>query len=237
MGINIEKRPSDSPFVEMVWRSRSEDISTFISIAGFQLDLVVWKEDDKIHAALIGPETRATTAPVPSHTEFFGIIFRPGVFMPHLSLTMLVDRNFNFSISSGHTFWLKNATYELPTYENAESFVKRLVRDDILAQEPVIESVLRGCPPDMSLRSVQRRFLGATGLSYRTMQQIDRARQAAILLRQGVSILDTVYETGYFDQAYLTKSLKYFIGQTPTQLIDTSKSAQLSLLYKTHSFR
>jgi methylphosphotriester-DNA--protein-cysteine methyltransferase len=66
------------------------------------------------------------------------------------------------------------------------------------------------------------------------MQQIERARRATLLLQQGVSIADTVYQTGYFDQAYLTKSLKYFIGQTPTQLMDQTK--QLSLLYKTDSF-
>jgi AraC-like DNA-binding protein len=68
------------------------------------------------------------------------------------------------------------------------------------------------------------------------MHQIERARRAAILLQEGISILDTAYELGYFDHAHLTKSLKHFIGQTPTQLIDQSKAEQLSLLYKTDAF-
>jgi AraC-like DNA-binding protein len=38
------------------------------------------------------------------------------------------------------------------------------------------------------------------------------------LLQQGVSILDTVYEVGYADQAHMTRSLKRLIGQTPTQI-------------------
>jgi hypothetical protein len=50
-------------------------------------------------------------------------------------------------------------------------------------------------------------------------------------LKQGVSILDTVYQAGYFDQAHLTRSLKYLIGQTPGQIIRAEE--QLSFLYKT----
>ena len=35
----------------------------------------------------------------------------------------------------------------------------------------------------------------------------------------GVSILDTAYEAGYFDQPHLTRSLKQFIGRTPAQIL------------------
>lgn len=70
----------------------------------------------------------------------------------------------------------------------------------------------------MSLRTVQYRILRSTGLSQRTIRQIERARYAAILLKQGVSILDTVYEAGYSDQPHLTRSLKHFIGHTPAEI-------------------
>ena len=40
---------------------------------------------------------------------------------------------------------------------------------------------------------------------------------------------------GYFDHAHLTKSLKHYIGQTPTQISDKERAQQLSLLYKTDS--
>ena len=46
-----------------------------------------------------------------------------------------------------------------------------------------------------------------------------------------MSILDTVHEAGYYDQAHLTKSLKYLIGQTPVQIVRGTQ--QLSFLYKT----
>jgi AraC-like DNA-binding protein len=44
---------------------------------------------------------------------------------------------------------------------------------------------------------------------------------------------DVVYEAGYFDQPHLTRALKHFIGQTPAQIMDRSRSQQLSFLYKT----
>ena len=63
--------------------------------------------------------------------------------------------------------------------------------------------------------------------------QIERARLAAILLREEVSILDVVSRLGYFDQAHLTRSLRRFIGETPAKIQQGQK--QLSFLYKTAS--
>jgi methylphosphotriester-DNA--protein-cysteine methyltransferase len=69
------------------------------------------------------------------------------------------------------------------------------------------------------------------------IRQIERARYATVLLREGMSILDVVYEAGYFDQPQLTRSLKYFIGQTPTQIMQKNGPEQLSFLYKTEPLR
>jgi methylphosphotriester-DNA--protein-cysteine methyltransferase len=64
----------------------------------------------------------------------------------------------------------------------------------------------------------------ATGLRQNHIRQYKRAQQAARLLQQGVPILDTVYEAGYFDQPHLTRSLKQFIGYTPAQIIHIPES-------------
>ncbi len=47
----------------------------------------------------------------------------------------------------------------------------------------------------------------------------------------GVSILDTVHQAGYFDQAHLTRSLRRLIGETPMRLREHVR--QLSFLSKT----
>lgn len=64
---------------------------------------------------------------------------------------------------------------------------------------------------------MRHRFLRATGLTQGTILQIERAKRASALLEQGVPILDTVYEAGYFDQPHLTRSLRRFVGKTPAQ--------------------
>ena len=109
----------------------------------------------------------------------------------------------------------------------------RLRRRDLLVHDPIVESALRGEPQELSPRSIQRHFLQATGLTQSSIRQIERARFATMLLQQGVSIADTIDETGYADQAHLTRSLKYFIGKTPSQIVRKTEPEQLSLLYKT----
>ncbi|MDQ2715311.1 MAG: helix-turn-helix domain-containing protein [Chloroflexota bacterium] len=59
-----------------------------------------------------------------------------------------------------------------------------------------MKAVLAGQPPEMSLRTVRRRFLFATGLTYKAIEQIERAKQAAALLEQGASLLDITYQAG-----------------------------------------
>ena len=76
--------------------------------------------------------------------------------------------------------------------------------------------------------------MGIIYLTQATARQIERARYATLLLQHGSSILDTTYEAGYFDQPHLTRSLKHFIGQTPAQIQEKSRSLpQMPFLYKT----
>jgi AraC-like DNA-binding protein len=65
---------------------------------------------------------------------------------------------------------------------------------------------------------VRHHFQQATGLSHKQVTQIERAQRAAHLLKGGVSILDTVYELGYYDQPHMTRALKQWVGYTPAQL-------------------
>jgi len=134
------------------------------------------------------------------------------------------------------SFWLNGSTWEVPNYDNADTFVEWLVRDDLLVIDRAVLAALQGERADSTLRTLQRRFLQATGVTQGTIRQIERARYAALLLKQGVSIVDAVYEAGYFDQPHLTRSMKYFIGRTPADLLHDDGSEQLSFLYKTRLF-
>ncbi len=218
MSISFEERASDSPLVERIWHSHSEYAGSFISIAAIHWEMVVTRYKGKTILTVRGPETKATPQAFPAEAEWFGIDFKLGTFMPHLPPENLLDhQNANLPEATSQSFWLHGSTWQFPTYENVDTFVDRLVREGLLVHDPVVEMVLQGRPP-LALRAVQGRFLRATGLTQKLIQQIKRARHAAMLLRHGAKPLDTVGEAGYFDQSHLTKSLKHFIGLTPTHI-------------------
>jgi len=215
----FEERAADSPFVETVWRTQSERAGTFTSAAVSHWEMVVAHYQGETSLTVRGPETEAMPALCPEGTEFFGIQFKLGTFMPHLPVSNLVNDSLTLPEAARKSFWLYSNAWQFPNYENVENFVDRMARDGLLVYEPIVETVLQNQGQELSLRSIQRRFLRATGLTHGTVQQIERARQAAKLLAQGVSILDTVDLAGYADQPHLTRSLKRFMGQTPAQIL------------------
>jgi len=215
----FEQRPSNSSFVEAIWRTQSEQAGSFDSTAAIHSGMVVMKHNGKTILTVRGPETKVTLADFPADAEWCGIIFKLGTYMPHLPPHMVMDRReVNLPEASSKSFWLYNSAWQFPNFENADTFIERLVREGLLVRDPVVDAALQGQLPELSLRSVQRRFLHATGLTHNTVYQIERAGRAMTLLRQGVSILDAVCEAGYADQPHLTRALKRFMGQTPAQI-------------------
>jgi len=237
MIFTYDERPSDSPFVERIWRAHSERAGSFSSVAMSHWEMVVTRHQDKTTLTVRGPETKATPLHCPADGEWLGIRFKLGTVMPHLPASKLVDGAVNLPNAASQSFWLHGSAWQFPDFENADTFVDWLVRDRLIVREPVVEAALQGQLKELSIRTARRHFLRTTGLTQSAVRQIERARYATILLQQGVSILDAVYEVGYYDQPHLTRSLKYFIGQTPTQIMDSSRSEQLSFLYKTEPFR
>jgi helix-turn-helix protein len=232
MFLTFEDRVSDSPFVERVWRSHSERGGPFVSMAAANFEIAVSRLEGRTFLTLRGPETKATTILCPPGGDWLGIRFRLGTFMPRLPPEQLRDHNdVTLPDASSRSFWLNGSAWEYPDFDNAEAFVARLVQKGILTRDPAVDAVLGRQPLLQSIRSAQRHFLRATGLTHRAVRQIERARYATNLLRQGTSILDAVHDAGYFDQAHLTRSLTHLIGQTPVEI--GRRQTQLSFLYKT----
>jgi AraC-like DNA-binding protein len=194
--------------------------------------IVVTRLAGKTSLTVRGPETRATIADCPADGEWIGFHFKLGTFMPLLPAGVLRDRNdVTLGEASGRSFWLNGSAWEYPTFENAEAFVQRLTNARLIVTDPCVQDVLRGRAHERSPRTDQRHFSRATGMTYGSIRQIERARHATILLRQRASLADAAYEAGYFDQAHLTRSLKRFVGQTPGEIARSEQ--QLSLLYNT----
>lgn len=232
--IHFHERASDHPFVDKVWRCYSDRGDTFLSVAANSFEMAITRLEGKTFLTLRGPETTATTIDCPAEGQWVCIRFKPGTFMPRFLPGLLRDhRDVTLPAATARSFWLNGSSMEYPSFDNAESFVGRLAKSGILSRDPIVEDTLLRQPRELSLRSAQRHFLRSTGVTYARFRQIERARYAAILLRDRAAILDVVSRLGYFDQAHLTRSLKRFIGETPTRIIQGQK--QLSFLYKTAS--
>ena len=230
--IVFQDRPSDSPFVEKIWRCHSERGDDFLSVAASHFEMAVTRLRGKLFITLRGPETKATTVHCPAEGEWLGIRFKLGTFMPRFLPGSLRDqKDVNLPGATGRSFWLKGSAWPYPDFDNAETFVQRLAKAGLIASDSVVDAALQRQPSALSVRSTQRHFLRATGITYAAYRQIERARYATNLLREGISILDAVHLAGYFDQAHLTRSLRYLIGETPTKIIRAER--QLSFLYKT----
>ena len=230
MLITFADRPSDSPLVERVWRSHSDRAGVFHSIATCHWDVVVTRLRGRTTLTVHGPETKATLADCPAEGEWFGVRFKVGTFMPLMRCGDLRDRNdVTLPNATGRSFWLNGSPWDFPSFENAETFVKRLVQRGLIMTDRTVDKTLRGELQDVTTRTEQRRVLQVTGLTCGAICQIERARRAVMLLKRGTPILDVVFETGYYDQAHLTRSLQRFIGQTPARIARGNE--QLSLLY------
>ncbi|MER6377001.1 helix-turn-helix domain-containing protein [Streptomyces mirabilis] len=235
LGLEIESRPSELPYIERVWCSRSDDVGRMTSIATSHWELVFWEHEGQVRAAVLGPEPHACPAPVPKDATFFGISFALGTSMPHVPISRLVGGNAEIPDVTRRSVWLKGSAWHVPDYDNTEAFVRRMVREGIVACDPLVPAVLDGAIPDVSERTLQRRFVAATGLTRGTIRQIHRARQAAVLIQEGAPAQDVVHRLGYFDQPHLARSLTRYIGRTATQLSAPDRAEPLSLLYKPSS--
>jgi AraC-like DNA-binding protein len=185
--------------------------------------MVFARFNGQVRSLLVGPLPSAGQAFWKAGAEILWIKFRLGTFMPHLPTRQMLDSETEMLQASSRSFWLHGSAWEFPDYENADTFISRLVHEEILAQDRVVKQILQGHPLDVPARTVRHRFLRATGLTRAYILQMERAQKAAALLEQGKPILDTVFESGYYDQPHLTRSLKQWIGHTPAQLLAMSQ--------------
>jgi hypothetical protein len=225
MTLVVEHRLSDSPYIESVMHGQSLQDGSAIRPAEICWHMVFVCAQGNFHPLVVGPLTTAGVADWAEGGEILWVKFKPGVFMPHLSFDHLLDRETALPEGTGQSFWLKSSTWQLPSYENVETFINRLVREEVLVCDPVVSTVLNDQPHDFAPRTIRHRFQRATGLTQKQIQQITRAQQAAALLQQGISILDTVHEAGYFDQPHLTRALRQWIGYTPAQILSSGEPA------------
>src|ERR1700738_543962 len=154
MSFLFEARASDSPYIEAVWRGQAGRDYAPICPASNRWHLLFLKQNGKVKVSVEGPLTKATPVTQDEGTEWLGVTFQPGTFLPSMSIRNLLDERAILPLAAKTSFELAGSRWQFPDYENVETFVKRLVREDLLVSDPVVKAVLAGQQPEMSLRTV-----------------------------------------------------------------------------------
>lgn len=218
MSLVFEARLPESPYLASVMHGHTLREDCVQRPAESHWHLVFVTQGRKRQVFLTGPLRTAGQAAWGADAEILWLKFALGSYMPHLPFKHLMDQQTPLPEAASRSVWLKGMATAWPTYDTAEMFVQRLVREDVLRRDPLIAAALADHAPLVPERTLRHRFLHATGLTQGKVRQMARAQHAVDLLARGTSILDTVHEAGYFDQPHLARSLRQYIGRTPAQI-------------------
>ena len=204
MSILHEERSSDSPYIETVTRGWTLSDGSSIRPAETNWHMVFARDASRgrAHPLVVGPLSTSGVASWGAGAEILWIKFKLGTFMPHLPARDFLDGETNLPGAASQSFWLKGSAWQFPDYDNVETFIDRLVREEVLVCDPIVSAALQDQLPEMSARTVRHRFRRAIGLSQSHIRQFERAQQPDVLLKQGISILDVVYQLGYLSRGH-----------------------------------
>jgi hypothetical protein len=179
---------------------------------------IIRRRDGGVGVLRTGLTTRTVIFPHAPGDEILVVSFKPSAFMPMMPGETMRDRGFMLETHGSARFRIGADVLDIPTFENADVFADRLVRRAVVQNNDLVASVIDGRPKATSERTLQRHFLGTTGLTYKRFTLIQRAQSAVALLREGRPTADVAVSLGYADQAHLTHSLRKIMGQTPGQI-------------------
>jgi hypothetical protein len=222
MGVRRIQRESASGLVHAITHvSFDDDPAADLVTPDGLWDIVVVRHRGNVDVIQTGLITRPFVLPYGAGDEYLSISFKPGVYMPRMPGVRMTNRAIVRPGISPRAFQIESDTMEIPTFENADGLVDRLVAKGIIVRDDVVTATTEGRPIPTSLRTLERRFKWTLGLTAKQLEQIHRARDAVGLLRQGRRAIEVAVELGYADQAHMTRSLQRFMGKPPGRFAKT----------------
>ena len=143
MTILYEERSSDSPYIETITRGWTVSDGSTIRPAEINWHMVFVTHNGRVQPVFVGPLTTAGAASWEQGAEILWIKFKLGSFMPHLPARDFLDVETNLPGAASRSFWLKSSAWEFPNYENADTFIDRLVHDEVLVWDPIVNAALQ----------------------------------------------------------------------------------------------
>ncbi len=220
MGLIFDAVAGELPLVRRVWSARCDAATSFSSAAKGSSMIAFARSGDGVTVHVRGPETRATRLECPAGWEFFGVELRLGAHLPLFPPSGLADLNDALLPTlSGDRILLDNRDWEMPTEQNVDVFVDRLVRAGLLFFDPLVEEIRHGERPRGNVGTDRanpvppgRRDIAPEARQHRA------GTGAAQLLAAGGSIADAVTVGGYYDQPQLARAMRWATGHTPGEL-------------------
>jgi len=217
-GFQGRRRLSDSPYIQSVWEGIALRDGTHKTAADGTIDLTFQARRGIRRLLLSGPTSKAQTTFFEAGDEVLSVRLRTGVFIPALAGTGLADVDMSVpSFGPGRFRW-QHLALSFPSFDTVEAFADHLAKLRLLQRDIVVEDALVARTRDISLRTIQRHFLGTTGLTMAHIRQIRRAEQARGLLAGPHTLTAIAYETGYSNPGHMTNAFNYFFGQTPSAM-------------------
>jgi AraC-like DNA-binding protein len=229
--------PALAGLVRTVWVQRTGDapyVQRHLPTGGIELHFPVGGRP-----RLLGPLTAARLETVPGHTTLLGLRFRPGAAPPlPVALDDLVDQHVDLAdLWGGVADRLAGAVAEAATPEDALAVLQ--VRLPRRAVDPLVAEAVRLLMPwrpvdidslaghlALSPSQLRRRCLQAVGAAPKTLQRTLRFQGFLALAQAGaVSPAGLAADTGYADQAHLSRECLRLTGLTPRALLGGSVEA------------
>ncbi len=216
---------SDNPYIDTVWKSESISDGEYLVTPDGSWDLIAaWKADGTCVVFLTGQVTKPARVQYHAGERSVVISFAPGAYLPFMKGAALTNDFLLLPLTDDNAhFRLADHTFELPTYENAEQLIDKMVSQNVLQNDDIVHGMLQGTPKAASTRSVQRHFKAVTGITHKNLTDIRRAQQAVRLLKDGKNPSRVAADAGYYDQPHLTKSLKRLMDSSPTDVDDVNQ--------------
>lgn len=189
---------------------------------------LIWEQGKG--AYLAGPDTRPVAVGVAGALR--GIRFWPGT--ARVSAPLSEVRNQRVDLAEVLPGVARELPYDLPpelVHRRLIDLVSEVGHDPVVAhaarmlRDPRVGAAELEAATGLSERQLRRRFHSRVGYGPKTLQRVLRFHRFVSRVDEGTDLASLAADTGYSDQAHLTRECAEFSGQTPLALRQARQAA------------
>lgn len=217
-------RNSVSPHVSVVWWAEIDEDASYVDAANEFWGLAFGVHPDgPPSATLIGPSLEPRWLHLAAGERWWGVELAAHVFIRQLEKRRLLGQ-LRALETDGRWFELTGVRLTVPEVDAVEDLVEVMLALDIISSDEDVAAVLGGQSVPSSRRSLRRHVMGATGISPKKVEQLQRARAAYALLQDGLSLAAAASEAGFSDQSHMTRAFTAVAGSSPARILAAGPS-------------